>query len=85
MPRKTVRVVRGLRLVSTYPGFWALESDPRALFQKMLGKATLGMRNARYSVERWLYPGWQVGDGTAMSLDAAVKRYLAIAGRPTVP
>lgn len=63
-----------------YPGFWVLESDSRVLFQKMLGKATLGPRGSRYSVERWLYPGWSDGGGTAMSLDAAVKRYLANSG-----
>ena len=80
--RNTVRIVRGLRLISTHPGFWTLESNPQALFQKMLGSATLGPRNGRYSVERWLYPGWRSGDATAMSLDAAVKRYLAIAGMP---
>ena len=80
--RKTIRIVRGLRLISTYPGFWALESNPKVLFQRMLGNATLGPRNARYSVERWLYPGWRSGDATAMSLDAAVKRYLAIHGLP---
>jgi len=81
MARKTTRIVHGLRLVSTYPGFWALESNPRVLFQRMLGKSTLGPKGARYSVERWIYPG---GDGTAMSLDSAVKRYLAgLARHPT--
>jgi hypothetical protein len=76
MARKTTRIVHGLRLISIHPGFWTLESNSNVLFQRMLGKATLGPRGARYSVERWLYPGWSDG-GTAMSLDAAVKRYLA--------
>jgi hypothetical protein len=76
-PKKTIRIVHGLRLVSTYPGFWALEANPRVMFQRMLGKARLGTSGARYSVERWLYPDGRDG-GTAMSLEAAVKRYLAV-------
>jgi len=76
MARKTTRIVHGLRLVSTLPGFWVLESDPKIMFQRMIGKANLGTRGARYSVERWLFPGYERG-GTAMSLDSAVKRYLA--------
>jgi hypothetical protein len=69
-----VRVVHGQRLISKHPGIWALESTPTVLFQKMLGKARLGTTGARYSVERWTYPG---GDDTAMSLASAVKRWLA--------
>jgi hypothetical protein len=86
MSRKTTRIVHGLRLVSTHSGFWTLESDPRVMFQRMLGKASLGMPGARYSVERWLYPDGR-GGGIAMSLDSAVKRYLAIVGRsaPSAP
>ena len=70
-----VRIVRGLRLVSTVPGFWKLESDPSVLFQ-FLGKARIGPTGARYSIDRWLGP---VGDGHGVvsSLDTAVKRYLA--------
>jgi hypothetical protein len=79
MSRKTTRVVRGLRLVSTYPGFWTLERDPRVMFQRMLGKARLGVSGARYSLERWLYPDARAENhiGIAASLDAAVKQYLA--------
>lgn len=80
MSRKTTRIVHGLRLVSTLPGFWTLESDPKVMFQKMLGKARLGTSGARYSVERWIYPGYDRG-GTATSLDSAVKRYLAAKAR----
>jgi len=69
---KSVRIVRGLRLVSTLPGFWRPESDPGALFQHM-GTTRLGTTGVRYTVERWLTP---TGEG-AMSLDGAVKRYLA--------
>lgn len=69
--KKSVRIVRGLRLVSTVPGYWRPESDPSALFQYM-GKARLGPSGARYSIERWLTPA---GDVTA-SLDSAVKSYL---------
>ncbi len=69
-----IRIVRGVRLFSNHPGFWALESNPTILFQKMLGDARLGARGARYSVERWIYPG---SDGSSQSLDAAVRRYLA--------
>ena len=67
-----VRIVRGLRLVSTVPGFWKLESDPSVLFQ-FLGKARIGPTGARYSIDRWLAPGGDV----STSLDTAVKRYLA--------
>lgn len=67
-----VRLVRGLRLVSTLPGFWKLESDPSVLFQHF-GTARLGPTGARYTIERWLTPSGEV----ATSLDAAVKRYLA--------
>lgn len=66
-----VRIVRGLRLVSTVPGFWKLDSDPRVLFQFM-GKARLGPTGARYSLDRWLAPDGDV----STSLDAAVKHYL---------
>ena len=67
-----VRIVRGLRLVSTLPGFWKLESDPGVLFQFM-GKVRIGPTGARYSIDRWLAPGGDV----VSSLDTAVKRYLA--------
>ncbi len=67
-----VRLVRGLRLVSTIPGYWRLESDPSVLFQ-FFGKTRLGSAGGRYSVERWLTPTGEV----ASSLDGAVKRYLA--------
>lgn len=67
-----VRIVRGLRLVSTMPGFWKPESDPSVLFQYM-GKARLGPTGERYSIDRWLAPDGDV----STSLDAAVKRYLA--------
>lgn len=70
--KQGVRIVRGLRLVSTLPGFWRLESDPLALFQFM-GKARIGHPGSRYSVDRWLTP---TGD-VATSLEAAVKSYLA--------
>lgn len=70
--KKSIRIVRGLRLVSTLPGFWKVEADPSALFQFM-GTTRLGPRGGRYSVERWLTPTGEV----ATSLDAAVKRYLA--------
>jgi hypothetical protein len=70
--KKKVRIIRGLRLVSTLPGYWKLESDPGVLFQ-FIGKARLGPTGSRYSVDRWLMP---TGD-IATSLDAAVKRYLA--------
>jgi len=78
--KKTIRIIQGLRLVSTHPGFWSLESNPRVMFQRMLGKARLGTPGARYSVERWLYPDGRDG-GIAMSLETAVKRYLAAVGR----
>jgi hypothetical protein len=74
--KKSVRIVRGLRLVSTVPGYWRPESDPSALFQFM-GKARIGPSGARYSIERWLTP---TGEVTA-SLDSAVKYYLAKAER----
>lgn len=70
--KKQTRIVRGVRLVATLPGFWKLESDPNVLFQFM-GKARLGPTGARYSVDRWLAPDGDV----STSLDAAVKRYLA--------
>jgi hypothetical protein len=82
MSRQNIRIVHGLRLISRYPGIWVLESNPRVMFQRMLGKAHLGTRGARYSVERWLYPDGRDG-GIATSLDAAVKRYLAVVGRPS--
>lgn len=66
--KKVTRIVRGLRLVSTVPGY---ESDPSVLFQ-FLGKARLGPSGARYSLDRWLSPTGEV----ASSLDSAVKRYL---------
>ena len=69
--KKQARLVRGMRLVSTLPGFWRLESDPSVLFQFM-GKARLGPTGARYSVDRWLAPNGDV----STSLDQAVKRYL---------
>lgn len=71
-----VRIVRGLRLVSTLPGFWKLESDPSVLFQ-FLGKARIGPTGARYSIDRWLGPAGNV----VSSLDTAVKRYLASGGK----
>lgn len=74
--KKHVRLVRDLRLVSTLPGFWKLESDPSVLFQ-FLGKTRLGPTGARYSVERWLTPTGEV----TRSLDTAVKRYLATTTR----
>jgi hypothetical protein len=67
-----VRIVRGVRLVSTLPGFWRIETEPGTLFQFM-GTTRLGPRGARYTVERWLTPTGEV----ATSLDGAVKRYLA--------
>lgn len=70
--KKSVRIVRGLRLVSTVPGYWRPESDPSVLFQFM-GKARIGPSGARYSIERWLTPTGEV----TTSLDAAVKSYLA--------
>ena len=53
--KKNIRIVHGLRLVSTLPGFWKLEADPSILFQFM-GKAHLGQPGYRYYVERWLTP-----------------------------
>jgi hypothetical protein len=44
------------------------------------GLRLISIHPGYYSVERWLYPGWSEGGGTAMSLDAAVKRYLASTG-----
>jgi hypothetical protein len=70
------RVVRGLRLVSTVPGYWKIESDPTILFQ-YIGKARVGPTGARYSVDRWLTPHGAV----VSSLDTAVKLYLANADR----
>lgn len=70
--KKQIRVVRGLRLVSTVPGYWRLESDPSVLFQ-FIGTARVGHPGARYSVDQWLTPAGDV----AASLDAAVKRHLA--------
>lgn len=70
--KKTTRIVRGLRLVSTVPGYWKLESDPTVLFQ-YIGKARVGPTGARYSVDRWLTPRGAV----VSSLDTAVKLYLA--------
>ena len=67
-----VRIVRGLRLVSTLPGYWKLESDPTVLFQ-FIGKARIGPTGARYSIDRWLTPRGAV----VSSLDTAVKLYLA--------
>lgn len=69
---KKTRVVRGLRLVSTVPGYWRPESDPAALFQ-YLGRRRHGPTGERYSIEQWLTPTGEV----TLSLDAAVKRYLA--------
>lgn len=74
--KKSVRIVRGLRLVSTVPGYWRPEADPGSLFQYM-GKARIGPSGARYSIERWLTPTGEV----TTSLDAAVKHYLAGASR----
>lgn len=74
--KKSIRIVRGLRLVSTVPGYWRPESDPGALFQFM-GKSRLGPSGARYSLDRWLTPTGEVES----SLDSAVKRYLARAAR----
>ena len=71
-----VRIVRGLRLVSTVPGYWRPESDPKMLFQ-FLGKARIGPTGARYSIDRWLTSGGDV----VSSLDTAVKRYLASGGK----
>ena len=71
-----VRIVRGLRLVSTVPGYWKLESDPSVLFQ-FLGKARIGSTGARYSIDRWLAPDGEVSS----SLDTAVKRFLASGGK----
>lgn len=77
MPAKPkVRFVRGLRLVSTLPGYWKLEADPSVLFQ-FIGTARLGPTGARYSIARWLSPSGEV----AASLDGAVKRYLAKASQ----
>lgn len=70
--KTTTRIVRGVRLISTIPGYWKLESDPKVLFQFM-GKARIGPSGARYSIDRWLAPDGSVSS----SLDAAVKRYLA--------
>ncbi len=70
--KKSVRIVRGVRLVSTLPGFWRIETEPGKLFQFM-GTTRLGLRGARYTIERWLTPTGEV----ATSLDGAVKRYLA--------
>ena len=72
MTRAKRRLVRGLRLVSTLPGFWKLEDDPSVLFQ-YIGKARLGHPGSRYSVDRWLSPNGAV----TSSLDSAVKSYLA--------
>ena len=66
-----VRIVRGLRLVSTVPGYWKIESEPSALFQ-FIGKARIGPTGSRYSIDRWLAPDGDV----STSLDSAVKRYL---------
>jgi hypothetical protein len=70
--KRKIRIVRGVRLVSTLPGYWKLESDPQVLFQ-FIGKARLGPAGSRYSIDRWLAPDGVV----STSLDAAVKHYLA--------
>ena len=70
--KKTVRVVRGLRLIRTAPGYWVLETDPSVSFM-LYGTARLGVSGARYTVQRWGYPG---SDDTAQSLESAVGRYL---------
>lgn len=72
MTKLRVRFVRGLRLVSSVPGYWKLESDPKVLFQ-FVGKARIGPTGARYSIDRWLTPAGEV----VSSLDTAVKSYLA--------
>ena len=74
--KQRVRIVRGLRLVSTVPGYWKLEADPSVLFQ-FLGKARIGPTGARYSIDRWLGPAGDV----VSSLDTAGKRYLASGGK----
>ena len=71
MKKPRVRIVRGIRLVSTLPGYWKLESDPSVLFQ-FIGKARIGPTGSRYSIDRWLAPDGDV----STSLDSAVKRYL---------
>jgi hypothetical protein len=72
-----IRTVRGLRLMSKNPGYWVLESDGAVIFM-LHGTARLGVPGARYTVQRWSYPG---SDATAQSLDAAVARYLAGAAK----